>query len=315
MRDLLSRRILFFGGKGGVGKTTCSTACALAAASAGRRVLLVSTDPAHSTSDILGTALGPDVRPVSSNLFGLEMDADTEVRRYLDDAKRRMEGLFSPAVLREAARQIELTASMPGAADVALFDRMAALIAEHGSDFDLIVFDTAPTGHSLRLLRMPEVMGAWLDALARRRREVVDATRAAGADDVGARVVPADPILLALEQRAQRLASVRDQLADGLRVAFVLVLIAERLPIEESVRTAQALDDAGMAVGALIVNRLLPDGEPGEFLRARRAQESVYLAEIERRLSAYRRILVPQLESDIHGLAGLARIGRHLLGE
>jgi arsenite/tail-anchored protein-transporting ATPase len=305
MRDLLSRRILFFGGKGGVGTTTCSTACALAAASAGRRVLLVSTDPAHSTSDVLGTALGPDVRPVSPNLFGLEMDADTEVRRYLDDAKRRMEGLFSPAVLREAARQIELTASMPGAADVALFDRMAALIAEHESDFDLIVFDTAPTGHSLRLLRMPEVMGAWLDALARRRREVVDATRAAATD----------PILLALEQRAQRLASVRDQLADGRRVAFVLVLIAERLPIEESVRTAQALDDAGMAVGALIVNRLLPDGEPGAFLRARRAQESIYLAEIARRLSAYRRILVPQLESDIHGLAGLATIGRHLLGE
>jgi arsenite/tail-anchored protein-transporting ATPase len=315
MRDLLSRRILFFGGKGGVGKTTCSTACALGAAAGGRRVLLVSTDPAHSTSDVLGTALGPDVRPIVPNLWGLEIDADTEVRRYLDEAKRKMAGLFSPAVLREAARQIELTAGMPGAADVALFDRMAALIATHEHEFDLIVFDTAPTGHSLRLLRMPEMMAAWVDALARRRREVVDATTAAGGDGGHARVAAPDPILSALEQRAERLASVRNQLVDRHRVAFVLVLVAERLPIEESVRAAQALDDAGMAVGALIVNRTLPDGEPGAFLRARRAQEARYLAEIERRLSAYRRILVPQLESDIHGLAGLETIGRHLFGD
>ena len=214
--------MLFFGGKGGVGKTTCSAALALAASRQGRRVLLVSTDPAHSTSDILAMPLGPKARQILPRLFALEIDADVEVRRYLDDAKRRMGGLFSAAVLREAARQIELTANMPGVSDVALFDRMASLVQSQSEDFDLVVFDTAPTGHALRLLRMPELMATWVDALARRRREAVAASAPASPSS------DSDPILAALEDRGRRLADARSALTSAERVAFVLVLVPER---------------------------------------------------------------------------------------
>ena len=154
MRQLLDRRILFLGGKGGVGKTTCASALALAASRSGKRVLLVSTDPAHSTSDIFGVAFGADEREILPGLMGLELDGERETRRYLDGAKARMAGIFRPSVVKEAARQIELTAAMPGVADVAVFDRMAEIVVSSGAAYDLVVFDTAPTGHALRLLRL-----------------------------------------------------------------------------------------------------------------------------------------------------------------
>jgi len=305
VKHLLDRRVLFFGGKGGVGKTTCSTALALAASRAGRRVLLVSTDPAHSTSDILERPLGPDEREVLPNLWGQEIDEEAEARRYLDEAKQRLAGLFKPGVLREASRQIELAGSMPGATDVAVFERMATIVLARRDAFDLVVFDTAPTGHALRLLRMPELMAAWVQALAARRRDALAAASPATAPD---------PVLAALAARADRLRRFHAALTREGECAFVLVLVPERLPIEESARALHLLEDLGVPLGGVVVNRVLPDRTGDPFLLARKAQERVYLDEIERRVSAAPRVLVPQLARDVHGLDSLEEVGRHLLG-
>jgi arsenite-transporting ATPase len=314
VRHLLDRRVLFFGGKGGVGKTTCAAAFALAASREGRRTLLVSTDPAHSTSDVLETALGPTEREILPGLAGLEIDAVREARRYVDEAKSRMSGLFGPAVLAEAARQIELASAMPGVADLAVFDRMSDLVLSRAGVYDLLVFDTAPTGHALQMLRLPDGLSSWVEALTRRRREGLEArASASGADAPGAR--GADPVLAILEARGARLSAMRAEFGRADRVAFVLVLIPERLPLEESVRAAHELSEAGIAIGGVIVNRVLPDAASGGYFEARKAQERVYLEEIERRLPPVPRALVPQLESDVHGIAGLDRVRACLVAE
>jgi len=305
--------VLFFGGKGGVGKTTCASALALAASRLGKRVLLVSTDPAHSTSDIFGAAIGPTEREIAPGLRAIEIDPDAEARRYLDDAKQRMSGLFSPGVLKEAARQIELTASMPGVSDVALFDRMTQLIVGDAGRFDLVVFDTAPTGHSLRLLRLPEMMGAWVGALTARRRAAAEAAARAESASGARGSAGNDPVLEILEARMARLTAVRAELTTAERVAFVLVLIPERLPIEESVRAVHQLEEAGIHLGAMVVNRVLPDEAEGGYFRARKAQEAVHLAEIGRRLPAASRVVVPQFEADVQGLAALERVAGYLV--
>src|SRR5438132_1199126 len=173
MRALLRKRILFFGGKGGVGKTTCASAVALAASREGKRVLLVSTDPAHSTSDIFQTPFGAEEREIYPGLHGLEIDASLEARRYIDNAKAGIARMFSHAVAKEAERQIELASAMPGVEEVALFDRLGDLIIDRFDSYDLLVFDTAPTGHTLRLLRMPELVSAWITALSKRRRALL----------------------------------------------------------------------------------------------------------------------------------------------
>jgi arsenite-transporting ATPase len=216
MNALLDREVLFFGGKGGVGKTTCASAMALAASRAGKRVLLVSTDPAHSTSDIFERPIGSEPTPIAPSLHAMEIDAASESQRYVAEVKAHIAELFGPAILKEASRQIDLAATMPGAEEVALFDRMGALIRGEDERFDLIIFDTAPTGHTLRLIRMPELMEAWIKALSRSRRAMLGIEQ----DD------KQDPIMMTLNERLERLRLLRARLVSGRTTGFVLVLIA-----------------------------------------------------------------------------------------
>ncbi len=323
MRSLLDRQVVFFGGKGGVGKTTCSSAFALAASQRGRRVLLVSTDPAHSTSDIFERRIGSDESPIGPNLSAIEIDGLREVARYVGDVRRDIERMFSPSVLRQAARQIELAAASPGLAEVALMDRMIDLIVAREAAYDVIVFDTAPTGHTVQLLRMPDAMDAWIHALIRHRRAVLEIDHGMNAEESAERKAPSawnpvagppadDPVLAALERRHQRIKVLRSRVLDRGSTSFVLVTIPERLAIEETARAHALLDDLGIGVGALVVNRVLPDGLEGEFYRSRKAQEAEYLGEIARRFSRISRIHVRQLPTDVHGLASLAAIAGQL---
>src|SRR5687767_15032942 len=304
-RALIAKRVLFFGGKGGVGKTTCASAMAVAASQAGKRVLLVSTDPAHSTSDMFERQIGPEPVPLLPNLHGLEIDGAFESRRYVANVKEHIKDLFGPNILKEAHRQIDLAASMPGAEEMALFDRIGALIRGEDDRFDVIIFDTAPTGHTLRLIRMPELMEAWIRALSRSRRAMLGIEK----DD------DTDPVMLSLAARLEHLREFRARLLSPRVSAFVLVLIAERLPIEETSRAIEQLDDAGVTIGGLVVNRILPDTSPDPFLRSRHDQEQIYLDEIDRRFKKHLMVRVPQLPSDVHGVKTLEHLASVLTAE
>jgi len=288
---------------------------ALAASREGKKVLLVSTDPAHSTSDIFEHPFDREEREVYPGITGIELDADYEARRYVDNVKGQIASLFSPAILKEAERQIELAATMPGVEEVALFDRMSDMIVGRLEEYDLIVFDTAPTGHTLRLLRMPELMASWIEALSKRRKALLSLNQ----DIDRVRLVrqsveaPSDPILATLEQRKEKLEQVRIRLMQHNFTGFVLVMIPERLPIEESARASEMLRDANVNVCGILVNRILPDNLEGGFYQARRQQEQVYQDEIRRRFSGYPLTWIPQFETDVYGLKNLERISRHLM--
>ena len=300
MRHLLDRRVLFFGGKGGVGKTTCASAVALSASRTGRRVLLVSTDPAHSTSDIFGLPIGGAETELLPSLFALEIDAGAEARQYVADVKTRATALFGEGA-GKALRQIELAGSMPGIEDAALFDRISRIMADQTSRYDLVIFDTAPTGHTLPMLRMPEAMTAWLRALAESRRAMLPKDRH-----------DTDQIIAALDERIHRLQQFRARLISRATTAFVLVLIPERLPIDETARAAEQLADTGVDIAGIIVNQVVPDSARGEFIEARREQERMHLARIERLFARFRRVRVSQRTSDVHGLADLDAIATAL---
>jgi arsenite-transporting ATPase len=312
LNPLLLREVVFFGGKGGVGKTTCSSAFALAASRRGKRVLLVSTDPAHSTSDIFGSRIGDTERRLAPGLSAMEIDSSREAARYVAGVKHEVGRMFSPGVLRQARRQIDMAAASPGLAEVALLERMIDLIVDRESAYDLIVFDTAPSGHTLQLLRMPDAMTTWIRALVKHRRALLEIDH--GADDQGGAPISDDPIIVALERRQRRLTLLHERVTDRMRTAFVLVTIPERLAIEETARAAELLDDIGVNIGALVVNRLLPDGLEGEFYASRKAQEAAYCSEIERRFPKLPRVDVGQLPRDVYGMEPLARISAQLVG-
>lgn len=300
MTHLIDRRVLFFGGKGGVGKTTCAAAVALAASRTGRRVLLVSTDPAHSTSDVMGMPISGDETEILPSLFALEIDGPAEARQYVKDVKTRAELLFGSSAKR-ALQQIDLAGSMPGIEDAALFDRISHLVADRIERYDLVVFDTAPTGHTLPLLRMPEAMTTWLRALADSRRAMIPEDSR-----------EADQIIGTLDERIARLQQFRNRITSRATTGFVLVVIPERLPVDETARAAEQLEETGVDIGAIIVNNVVPDSAHGAFIDARREQQRVHLQRIDRLFAGHHRVRLAQRAADIQGVAQLESIADEL---
>ena len=331
---LLARRIVFVGGKGGVGKTTTAAALALAAAERGRRCLVVSTDPAHSLRDVFDRAIGDAETALAPGLTGLEIDPDRTAEAHIASVKERMKTLVHPRLYDEVDRQLDLAAHAPGAAEAALIERVAELMALAGSRFDLVVFDTAPSGHTVRLLTLPEVMSAWMDGLLRHRERASrlgamlghlgGGPRGQGRGDELSlidrredhpRDSPEARINEVLQARRRKLVVARERLLDTAGTAFLLVVNPDRLSILESRRIVETLARFDLPVAALVVNRVLPDAAEasGAFIDARRAQEQTHLREIDAIFSALRRTLVPLRPDDVHGLDALRDIGAQLL--
>lgn len=303
---LLDRDILFFGGKGGVGKTTIATAFALVAAEEGQRTLLVSTDPAHSTGDILETPLTAEPREVGRNLWAMELDAAQEVDRYIVDVKERIAQSTAPRLLREVERQIDIARVSPGAEEAALFERFTRVMDEVGERYDRVLFDTAPTGQTIRLLSLPELMTAWIAGLIARRRKVNVLGRmwrtVAGAAAGDER---SDRVLEALEERKARFERARSLITNRARSCFLFVLVPERLPLLETQKAVRTLEKYGIPVGAVIVNQVLPRSAEGEFLRRRRERERAYLVQIDRAFAGHRIYRLPWLDADVVGVEAL----------
>ena len=303
------RRLAFFGGKGGVGKTTLAAAFATLLAGRGEKTLLVSTDPAHSTSDVLGAKLSGDPARLEENLWAVEIDAAADAAAYVERVKEDAKGSVSPEVMPAVRQHLELAKSSPGTEESALFDRFVDLIALSPGEYDRIVFDTAPTGHTLRLLTLPALLTAWVEGMVRQREKVAGMERMLrnlagkeGSDD--------DPILNRLRGRRDKFHHARHRLLED--TTFYLVLIPERLPIEETARALETLKQGDIHVGALLVNRVLPETADGEFMRARLEQQSEYLDEIERRFGRRKIVRVEQDARDITHREQLEPLARQL---
>jgi len=147
---------VFFGGKGGVGKTTVSSSYALKCARDGHDTLVVSTDPAHSVADVFDQPFGDDATPVDGveNLWAMQIDPEDEVTRHLDELRQQLSEQVSTAMVSEINRQLEMAHGTPGAYEAALFDRFVEVM-RNADPYDRVVFDTSPTGSTLRLLGLP----------------------------------------------------------------------------------------------------------------------------------------------------------------
>jgi arsenite-transporting ATPase len=251
-------RLVMFGGKGGVGKTTCAAAAALEAAAGapGRRVLLLSTDPAHSVGDAIGQripAAGGRVRTGPPNLAVRELDAGRAfdmVRTRFTEAIDRLfrQAADAGAVEAAVARQdwqamrdlIEL--APPGVDElVAVIEVTETLFAGRRSAFELVIMDTAPTGHALRLIEMPGLVHAWVRTLM---GILLKYQPVVGVGDLGA-------VLLRLSQGLSRL---RDLMSDPGLTRFIAVTRTGALPRMETVRLLERLDGSGIATPAVLVN-------------------------------------------------------------
>jgi arsenite-transporting ATPase len=293
-------KLVFFGGKGGVGKTTSSSAYAFYCAEKGEKTLLVSTDPAHSLCDIFERKIGSKITKIKENLFSLEIDPEEESQEYIRNIKKNMKDIVSPVIVKEIERQLDAAAVSPGSDESAVFDKLMEIIIDYQKDYDRIVIDTAPTGHTLRLLSLPELLGGWMDRLIEKRMKAMELYEMATREDKKMKsVIEKDPVLSKLNERKRKMEQAREILTDGELVSFVFVLNPEKLPIEETKKAVNTLEKYNIHVNDLIINRILPDNVEGKFWENRKKLEEKYLNEIVESFSNKNLIKIPLIDEDV----------------
>ncbi len=292
-----SAKYLFFGGKGGVGKTTLATTTAVWFADHGYRTTIVSTDPTVSLSAMFGQEIGGEAQiPIRHvpNLCGLNInpnDARGVFQKRLNSVMGQMTGAFGGDVV-----------STPCAEEMATFDQFVTFLEE--PDGDVVVFDTAPTGKTLRELAMPFDWAGFL------QKQIQDGKELARLMNMGGDSFDA------LEQDKRRYENALAVLRDRLNTVFNLVLLPERLPIEETQSAITGLDRLGIPVQALVINQcILPEViEGNRFLAARAAVQACYLEEIEARFESLTQARLPLLDRDVSQLSTLRQVGEMLYG-
>ncbi|RKQ37309.1 ArsA family ATPase [Oceanobacillus halophilus] len=303
----LEKKIIFVGGKGGVGKSTSAAAIAWKSAQSGNRTLLISTDPAHNLGDIFNQKIGGKTINISENLDALEIDPEIETTKYINSVKENIKGTVNTTMMQEVHRQLDTAKASPGADEAALFDKLISIILEERTNYDKLIFDTAPTGHTIRLLSLPELMGVWIEGLLKRRKKTNENYTQLLNDGEPIE----DPIYDVLKERKDRFQKAREVLLDHDNTGFVFVLNAERLPILETKKAIELLDKYHLHVKTLIINKILPDDVDGDFLQQRKEHEKHYVEMIEDTFKHQQLIYVPLFAKDITSKQQLEKISSY----
>ncbi|EKP0260439.1 arsenical pump-driving ATPase [Aeromonas sobria] len=283
---------LFFTGKGGVGKTSLACACAVALCDSGKRVLLVSTDPASNVGQVFDTAIGNTITAIAavSGLSALEIDPQAAAQAYRERIVGPVRGKLPESVVRSIEEQLSGACTT----EIAAFDEFTALLTDRQlvDQYDHIVFDTAPTGHTIRLLQLP---GAWSEFLEQGKGDASCLGPLAG-----------------LEKQRSQYAEAVAALSDGLKTRLILVARAQASTLREVARTHDELATIGLANQQLVINGIFPQSELSDdpLATAVWQREQQALAQMPALLARLPQERVPLLATNLVGVESL----RQLLG-
>ena len=303
-------RTIFYTGKGGVGKTSVAAATAIRAAAAGRRTLIVSTDPAHSLADSLGVEVGPEPVEVAPRLAAQEVEARREMERNWGEVR----GWLTEAIGRQGVSDIaaeELTVP-PGADE--LFNLFEVERHHREGRYELIVVDCAPTGETLRLLSFPEVARWWLEKVAPREGVLLAAARpfARSLLDVD---LPGPDVFAQVNALLTRLVAMNTVLRDRGSSSIRLVVNPDRMVVAEARRTFTYLNLYGFPTDAVVVNRVFPEQTADGYFGAWRERQLAELDEIRRGFGELCVLTGRYFDREVIGPEMLGALGDELFGE
>jgi arsenite-transporting ATPase len=305
-------RYTFFGGKGGVGKTVLAGTTATWLAQQGRKTLLASTNPVHSLSGLLDQDVFGKHTPVTGvdNLFALEIDTREAIARSKREIKEKVQWFLKFAEIATKADEFVEAATMnPAFEESAMFENMVELIFK--DEYDVYVFDTAPTANARRLLGMSKVYGLWVNKMVKSReeaqslRELLSITKKK--ED--------DPLMEYLVSFRERIAKAQGLLTDSDKTAFFFVTLPEALPIAVIKRFINWFTDFGIPVGGVVVNQVIEAGDMTdvpEFVRNRVEMQGEHLQEIRREFDGMVRAILPLYDDELRGVDDLRMAGDRL---
>lgn len=304
---------VFIGGKGGVGKTTVSAATALWFARQGKKTLVISTDPAHSLSDSYEKHIGHNPTPIAENLEAVEIDPEVAMQEY--QAQMEQQKAMNPGMdMGMLQDQMDMASMAPGIDETAAFDKFMQYMVT--DEYDIIVFDTAPTGHTLRLLSFPEMMDSWVGKMIKIRRQVGSMAKAFK------NIMPfmgdeeeEDRALDDMEETKKRIREARGVMADPERTSFKTVIIPEEMSIYESERAMEALAKYNITADGVIVNQIQPEEADCEFCAARRKIQEQRLKTIQEKFGNQLIAQIPLQAEEVKGMEKLTHIAEILYGE
>ena len=318
--QLATQPIIFVGGKGGVGKTTTAAALASRYAAQQKKTLIISTDPAHSLGDVLNMSLSNEKTAITPYLDALELNPDVIVDAHFKQVERTIKGYANPDMMPKIREHLRLSKSAPGAQEAAMLESMCQhLVAAADAGYEHIVFDTAPTGHTLRLLVLPEMMGAWTDGLLAQQRRQAKLRSVASSLDTEKKVDVSNPFtkhkpdrweqaVSVLEKRKQLFRQAGALLHDREKTAIVLVMTADVLPLAETKRAIQQLEETTLTPAAIVVNQLITPMQTDEFWRKRADRQQQLMNEIESSFADYPVYPIYLQQTDVRGTEALSKL-------
>ena len=316
LREHHGLKYLFFGGKGGVGKTVFAAAAAIGLARQGRRTLLVSTNPVHSLTGLFGMdMLGKYVPiPEVSNLWALEIDTHQSIEAKKVEIREKIRWFLKFADITTKAEDFIESATMnPAFEESAMFENMVDIMFRN--EYEVYVFDTAPTANARRLLGMSKVYSLWVNKMlksreeARTLREMLSFTKKK----------EADPLMEYLVTFRDRMEHARTLLTDPALTAFYFVTLPEALPIAVVTRFIHWFREFGIPVGGVLVNMVMDPSSAGpdaaEFVRNRVAMQQEHMHTIWREFGDSVRAIVPLYETEVQGVSMLERLSAAIFSE
>jgi arsenite-transporting ATPase len=309
MQDHPNLKYIFFGGKGGVGKTVMAGAAALWAAKQGKRTLLASTNPVHSLSNLLEKDVFGKTAMVcdEENCFAFEIDTKDTIERSKQEIREKINWFLKFADITTQAEEFIESATMnPAFEESAMFENMTELMFKN--EYDFYVFDTAPTANARRLLGMSKVYSLWVEKMLKSREEAKSLRELLSFS----KKKEADPLMDYLLGFKDRMAKAKDLLTDDALTAFFFVTLPESLPIAVITRFINWFHDFGIPVGGVIVNGVIQKDQVGrdaaDFVQNRVQMQQEHMQEIWSIFGERVRAVLPLFETEVKGAPMLNRM-------
>ena len=317
-------RVIFVIGKGGVGKTTTSASLATALAERGYKTLIVSLDPAHNLGDVFMEKLSDIPKQLGENLYASELDMEKLIKSYLKHLEDNLKNMYRYLTVINLEKYFEVLSYSPGIEEYATLEAIRNILLK-GKEWDVIVFDTPPTGLTLRVLALPKISLIWTEKLMEIRRKILERRRMIakikgdqkfvleGQEFTLPKDEEEDPVMKELKAYKEEIEFVEKVITDPDKTSVVAIMNPEMLPLYETKRAYESLKKFKVPFNLIVVNKVITvEREIPEIKVKLEAQHKV-LKEIEKEFPGVRVIKVPMFPEEPRGIEWLRKIGGLIL--